>query len=82
MSISAKQSLSGSVKNKSSISCKLNVGKASDGEYERGYEAGYVNGNTDGYASGYEQGLLKRTYEVWTITYADGSVEDKEVALL
>lgn len=40
------------------------------GEYENGY--------TDGYADG----LAARKYETWTFTLADGSVIEKEVALL
>ena len=42
------------------------------------YEEGYTEGRTDGYADG----LAARTYEVWTITLVDGSVVEKEVALL
>lgn len=41
-----------------------------DGGYERGY------------AEGYADGLSKRTYEVWTITLTDGTIVEKEVALL
>ena len=47
----------------------LNFGEVhnvSDGGYERGYAAG----------------LAKREYEVWTITLTDGSIIEKEVALL
>lgn len=68
---------------------KANFGEVhniSDGGYERGYETGYTKGNTDGYKMGFEQGydegLSKRTYEVWTITLVDGSMVEKEVALL
>jgi hypothetical protein len=43
---------------------------ASDGGYERGYSAGYA------------EGLATRTYETWTITLTDGTVIEKEVALL
>ena len=46
------------------------VHNISDGGYERGY------------GEGYEEGLAARTYETWTITYVDGTVEEKEVALL
>lgn len=42
----------------------------SDGGYKKGYEAGYSDG------------LLKRQYEVWTITLIDGTTIEKEVALL
>lgn len=59
---------------------------ASDGGYDRGYEVGYEVGNADGqevgYTNGYNDGLAKRTYETWTITLADGSVIEKEIALL
>lgn len=46
------------------------VQNISDGGYERGYAAGYT------------EGLAARQHETWTITYADGTVEEKEVALL
>lgn len=46
------------------------VQTASDGGYERGYEAGY------------EEGLAARTYEIWTVTYVDGTVEEIEVPQL
>ena len=50
----------------------------SDGGYERGYEAGYG----DGYTKGHADGLAERTYEIWTLTLVDGTVIEKEVALL
>ena len=46
--------------------------------YGTGREAGYAEGKTEGYA----EGLAARTYEVWTITLADGTVVEKEMALL
>lgn len=36
----------------------------------------------DRYDEGYADGLAARTYEIWTITYVDGTIEEKEVALL
>ena len=36
----------------------------------------------DRYDEGYADGLAARTYETWTITYVDGTIEEKEVALL
>lgn len=66
----------------------------SDGGYERGYASGYEVGHADGYSeghtagvqegytNGYQTGLAERQYEVWTITLVDGSVVEKEVALL
>lgn len=54
-----------------SFDCQFGeVNNVSDGGYERGYAAGYT------------EGLAARQYEIWTITYADGTVEEKEVALL
>ena len=58
--------------------------------YEQGYAAGYEAGEAegvekgyaDGYREGYDEGLATRTYETWTITLVDGSVVEKEVALL
>ena len=50
--------------------------------YERGYDEGYEVGNTEGYTKGHAEGLAARTYEVWTITLADGTIVEKEVALL
>ena len=50
----------------------------SDGGYERGYTAGL----DAGYKSGYAEGLANRQYETWTFTMTDGSVVEKEVALL
>lgn len=55
---------------------------AGDGGFERGYEAGYVKGNADGYTKGHTDGLATRTYETWTITLVDGTIVEKEVALL
>lgn len=43
---------------------------SSDGGYERGY------------AKGYTDGLAARTHETWTITLVDGSIVEKDVALL
>jgi hypothetical protein len=54
----------------------------SDGGYERGYEAGYVRGQKEGEQKGYADGLAARTYEIWTFTLTDGTVVEKEVALL
>ena len=47
-----------------------------------GYNKGFLNGLDDGYDRGYSVGLSERTYETWTITLVDGTVIDKEVALL
>lgn len=66
------------------------VHNISDGGYERGYAAGYDAGETDGYemgvaegyTDGYEDGLAARVYETWTITLTDGTVVEKEVALV
>ena len=58
------------------------VQTASDGGFDRGYADGYEKGNADGYGKGYNEGLAARTYETWTIAYVDGTVEEKEVALL
>lgn len=38
--------------------------------------------DSGGYDRGYEEGLAARTYETWTITLTDGTVIEKEVALL
>ena len=46
------------------------VNNVSDGGYERGYSEGFANG------------LAERTYETWTITLTDGSIIEKEIALL
>lgn len=54
--IAAKQSLVGSIKSKASLSGELNVGAASDGQYEKGYEVGYAEGEQKGYNDGYEDG--------------------------
>lgn len=40
------------------------------------------NVSDGGYERGYAEGLAKREYETWTITYTDGTTEEKEVALL
>ena len=53
-----------------------------DGGYERGYAKGYEQGEEDGIKKGYDNGLAARTYETWTITLADGTVIEKDVALL
>lgn len=45
---------------------------------EFGYNVGYGIGKQDGY----NEGLSARTYETWTITLTDGSIVEKEVALL
>ncbi len=66
------------------------VQTASDGGYERGYAAGHDDGIAEGYTKGhkegvdqgYADGLAARTYETWTITLVDGSVIEKDVALL
>lgn len=74
--------------------CFGEVNNVSDGGYERGYAEGYDKGEIDGYNkghtdgqevgynTGYNDGLAKRTYEVWTFTLTDGSIVEKEVALL
>lgn len=46
------------------------------------YEEGYNDGVKQGYSDGYDKGLAARTYDTWTITLVDGSVVEKEVALL
>lgn len=58
------------------------VQNVSDGGYERGYAAGYEVGEVDGRGKGYAEGLAARAYETWTITLTDGTVIEKEVALL
>ena len=50
------------------------VQTASDGGYEKGY--------AEGHEVGYTEGLNARSYEVWTITLTDGTIIEKEVALL
>lgn len=50
--------------------------------YEKGNADGYNKGHADGYNTGYNDGLAKRIYEIWTFTLADGSIVEKEVALL
>lgn len=35
-----------------------------------------------GLSEGYAKGLAERRYEIWTITLTDGTVVEKEVALL
>ncbi len=47
-------------------------------DMDQAYDKGYKSGA----AEGYEKGLDARTYETWTITLADGSVIEKEVAML
>ena len=54
------------------------IQNVSDGGYERGYKEGY----TEGVQKGYADGLAARQYETWKITYVDGTVEEKQVALL
>ena len=76
--IRAKQSLVGTVKGKASLTGGLNVGAVSDGQYEKGYAIGYEQGER----AGYTEGLAARKHETWTITLTDGSVVEKEVALL
>ena len=74
------------------------VVEVSDGGFERGYAAGYVEGHSYGYDEGHEDGystgrdegyneghndgLAERAYEIWTITLEDGTVIEKEVALI
>ena len=62
------------------------VNNVSDGGYERGYAKGYEVGNSEGYtkghSDGHSEGLSARTYEVWTFTLTDGTVVEKEVALI
>lgn len=58
------------------------VQNVSDGGFERGYKAGYEKGEADGLRKGYDEGLAARSYEIWTITLADGSIVEKEVPLL
>ena len=47
-----------------------------------GVTEGYADGHSDGYKEGHDDGLAERTYETWTITLDDGTVIEKEVALL
>lgn len=47
-----------------------------------GHERGHAEGYADGHITGYAEGLAARTYENWTITLVDGSIIEKEVALL
>lgn len=59
------------------LSFKLGFGEVvniSDGGYEKGY--------AEGHEAGYTEGLNARSYEVWTITLTDGTIIEKEVALL
>ena len=53
---------------------------------EQGYAEGHRDGESVGYerghADGVAEGLAARTYETWTITMVDGSVIEKDVALL
>lgn len=53
----------------------------SDG-HKQGYDSGYEVGSNDGYSKGHTDGLAVRTYETWTITLTDGTIVEKEVALL
>lgn len=50
--------------------------------YADGDAQGYERGYAEGYSNGYGEGLAARTFETWTITLADGTVVEKEVALL
>lgn len=54
----------------------------SEGGYEEGYQKGKLEGLEEGYGVGYDNGKAERTYEIWTITLTDGTVIEKEVALL
>lgn len=60
--------------------------KGQEKGYFDGYSTGHTNGYGEGHASGYEEGYdngkAERTYEIWTITLTDGTVIEKEVALL
>lgn len=47
-------------------------------DYSKGYDDGYEVGKSDGY----NEGLAQRQYETWTLTLADGSTVEKEIALL
>lgn len=42
----------------------------------------YDEGYSDGYTKGHTDGMAERQHEVWTITLVDGTVVEKEVALL
>lgn len=48
----------------------------------KGYADGHAQGYAEGEAKGYADGLAARSYETWTLTLADGSTVEKEVALL
>ena len=50
--------------------------------YADGQKVGYNEGYGVGKQDGYNEGLAARTYETWTITLVDGSIVEKEVALL
>ena len=59
----------------------ISIGEFTDlaeGERKQAYYDGYKKG----YGEGYADGLAARTYETWTITLADGTIIEKEVALL
>lgn len=64
--------------------------KGADAGYESGYAQGHKDGNaegyekghTDGHTEGYAAGLAAREFETWTITLVDGSVIEKDVALV
>ena len=56
--------------------------KGNDDGQEVGYKEGYSQGHTVGFEEGYNDGLAHRQYETWTITLTDGTVIEKEVALL
>ena len=53
---------------------------------EAGREIGFVEGKnaglSEGYEVGYAEGLAQRKYETWTLTLADGTTVEKEIALL
>ncbi len=69
--------------NKTSLKADFGeVNNISDGGYERGYASGYDKGEAEGHKTGYAEGLSKREYEIWTFTLVDGTIVEKEVALL
>lgn len=61
-----------------------------DNGYKAGEEDGILKGDEQGFNRGYRQGkedgfsegLAQRTFETWTLTLADGSTVEKEIALL
>lgn len=56
--------------------------KGDEQGFNRGYEQGKEDGIEEGKLIGYEEGLAQRQYETWTLTLADGSIVEKEIALL